>query len=200
MKVFYSRVSTDEQNDSRQLQNLEGFDYIFTDKCSGLIPLWERPKGSQIKSLIDSGKLTHLEVHNIDRLGRNTIDVLNVWKELTELGVLVVCRNPNVRNFNEQGKPDIFSDLMISILSTMSSFEKSLIKERQLEGIKIRKAKGLYQGRRINTVDSIEKFLEKPKNKLIIEYLSKGYKHREICKLCDCSSSTISKVQKALAA
>ena len=133
-------------------------------------------------------------------MGRNTIEVITTWKELTEKGIMVVCRNPNVRNFNDQGGIDIFSDLMISILSTMSSFEKSLIKERQLEGIKIRKAKGLYQGRKINTTDSVEKFLEKPKSKMIIDYLNRGYKHREICKLCDCSSSTISKVQKALVA
>ena len=68
MKVFYSRVSTEEQNDSRQLQNLKEFDYVFTDKCSGSIPLFERPKGSQIKKLIDNGNLSHVEVHSIDRL------------------------------------------------------------------------------------------------------------------------------------
>ena len=79
MRVFYSRVSTEEQNESRQLKNLDSFDYVFTDKCSGSIPLWDRPKGSQIKSLIDSGKLSHLEVHSIDRLGRDTLSVLNVW-------------------------------------------------------------------------------------------------------------------------
>ena len=62
MKVFYSRVSTLDQNESRQMENLESFDYVFTDKCSGSIPLFDRPKGSQIKKLIDKGKLTHLEV------------------------------------------------------------------------------------------------------------------------------------------
>lgn len=56
MKVFYSRVSSTDgsQNpERRQLQNLEGFDYVFIDRCSGSIPLYERPKGSQIKKLID---------------------------------------------------------------------------------------------------------------------------------------------------
>lgn len=72
MKVFYSRVSTTDQNISRQMDNLDGFDYVFTDYCSGSIDIWERPKGSQIKKLIDNNQLTHLEVHSIDRLGRNT--------------------------------------------------------------------------------------------------------------------------------
>ena len=59
MKVFYSRISSNDgsQNDERQLQDLKSFDYVFSDKCSGSIPIWERPKGSQIKKLIDEGKL-----------------------------------------------------------------------------------------------------------------------------------------------
>ena len=77
MKVYYSRVSTAEQNDERQLQDLNGFDYVLTDKCSGLIPLFERPKGSELKKLIEKDKLSHIEIHSIDRIGRSTIDVLN---------------------------------------------------------------------------------------------------------------------------
>ena len=46
MKVFYSRVSTTDQNISRQMDNLDGFNYVFTDYCSGSIDIWERPKGS----------------------------------------------------------------------------------------------------------------------------------------------------------
>ena len=68
----------------------------------------------------------------------------------------------------------MFSELMMSILSTMSAFEKSLIKERQMEGIHVRKEKGLYGGREIGSVDTPERFLSKPKNKKIIEYLEKG--------------------------
>jgi DNA invertase Pin-like site-specific DNA recombinase len=196
MKVFYSRVSTEDQNSDRQLQNTNEFDYILNDKCSGLIPIWERPKGSQIKKLIDSGKLRHLEIHNIDRLGRSTIDVLQVWKQLTELGITVVCRNPNIRNLNSEGKPDIFSDLMISILSTMSSFEKNMIKERQMEGIRIRQAKGLYTGRPVNTKQTPEKFLAKAKIKKILECLNSGYTQEDIISVCKCSYSTIAKAIK----
>jgi DNA invertase Pin-like site-specific DNA recombinase len=94
MKVFYTRVSTIDQKMDRQMNELEGFDYVFSDYCSGSIDLWERPKGSQIKKLIENNSLTHLEVHSIDRLGRNTLSVLQVWKELTDLGIKLVCRNP----------------------------------------------------------------------------------------------------------
>ncbi len=198
MKILYTRVSSVSQNEERQKQNTEGFDYVFVDKCSGLIPLWERPKGAQLKKMIDSNQLQHLTIHSIDRLGRSTIDVLNTWKELTDLGIVIECRNPNLRNLNDQGKPDMFSELMISILSTMSSFEKQMIKERQLEGIKIAKTKGIYVGRNIGTKESNQKFLSKPKNKKIAEYLSSGYTQSEISKILKCSFSTIAKVQKTM--
>jgi len=196
LKILYLRVSSVTQNESRQNQDNESFDYVFTDKCSGLIPLWERAKGSQLKKLIDNGELKHLTIHSIDRLGRNTIDVLQVWKELTEKGITVECRNPNLRNFDDNGKPDIFSELMISILSTMASFEKQMINERQMEGIKLAKIKGVYSGRAVNTKESEIKFLDKPKNKKIIEYLSAGYTQSEIVKIMGCSFSTVQKIKK----
>ena len=43
MKVFLSRVSTEEQSELRQIQNVEGFDKVIIDKCSGLVDLWNRP-------------------------------------------------------------------------------------------------------------------------------------------------------------
>ena len=198
MKVFYSRISSNDgsQNDERQLQNLKEFDYVLSDKCSGTIPLWKRPKGSQIKKLITENKLKELHIHSIDRLGRSTIDVLSIWKELTEKGIRVVCRNPNFQNITDEGKTDMFSELMISILSTMSDFERKMIRERQMEGIRIRKEKGLYKGRQIGTTDSIEKFLNKPKSKDILRDLDNGYGIREISEMRDCSFSTIYKTKR----
>ena len=198
MKVFYSRVSTEEQNDSRQLLNLKEFDYVFTDKCSGSIPLFERPKGSQIKKLIDNGNLSHVEVHSIDRLGRDTISVLQLWKDLTQKEIRLVCRNPNFQNLNDEGKTDMFSELMISILSTMSDFERKMIRERQREGIERSKLEGKYRGRQVGTSESIEKFLNKPKTKMIIKDIENGYTTQEISFRCRCSFSTIDKVRNTV--
>ena len=198
MKVFYSRVSTEEQNDSRQLLNLKEFDYVFTDKCSGSIPLFERPKGSQIKKLIDNGNLSHVEVHSIDRLGRDTISVLQLWKDLNQKGIRLVCRNPNFQNLNDEGKTDMFSELMISILSTMSDFERKMIRERQREGIERSKLEGKYRGRQVGTSESIEKFLSKPKTKMIIKDIENGYTTQEISFRCRCSFSTIDKVKNTI--
>lgn len=196
MKVYYSRISSLDQNEIRQMDRMEGFDYVFTDKCSGSIPLFERPKGSQIKKLVDDGKLTHLEVHSIDRLGRDTLSVLQLWKDMTLKGIRVVCRNPNFQNINEIGQTDMFSELMLSILSIMADFEKQISKERQKEGIAKAKLEAKYSGRRIGTTESIDKFLSKPKARMIIKDLDYGYSTQEIAFRCRCSNSTIDKVRK----
>jgi DNA invertase Pin-like site-specific DNA recombinase len=198
MKVFYSRVSSTDgsQNPERQLQNLEGFDYVLVDQCSGTIPLYERPKGSQIKKLIDEGSLTHLECHDFTRLGRSTLDCLSVYRELTERSIRVVSRNPNIRNIDDNGNPDPFSECLLSLIVVLGQYERSLLLERQREGINIRKEKGLYIGRQIGTTETPEKIISKPKNKKILLYLNKGYSYNEISSIIPCSKSTIVRVKK----
>jgi DNA invertase Pin-like site-specific DNA recombinase len=198
MKVFISRVSTDEQSELRQIQNVEGFDKVIIDKCSGLIPLWERPEAGKLKKLVDNGTIKHIEVHSIDRLGRDTLSVLSVWKELTYKGVRVVCRNPNFQNLNDSGEKDYFSELLLNILSTMSSFEKSMIKTRQMEGIRVTQmiSPEKYSGRKQNTKESTLKFLQK--HSKAVSYLEKGMKGVEVSKLCDISLNTITKIKRKL--
>ena len=200
MKVFYSRISTDEgQTHKRQLQDLKGFDYVFCDVISGSVPLFDRGKGSEIKKLMDEGKLTHLEVHSIDRLGRNTIDLLTNWKLFTDNNVTVVCRNPNIRNFDDNGNPDKFSELLLSILTVMYSFERDTIKTRQREGITLKRMTNpeVYIGRRVGTSYTPEVFLQRKRSQDILNYLNKGtYTYKEISKIVGASETTISKVKK----
>jgi len=197
MKVLYTRISTSiNQKVDRQIVDKDQYDYFLMDTCSGSTLLYERPKGSEIEKLIKWGKLKELHVHSIDRLGRNTIDVLSTWKDLTEKGIRIICKNPSLQNIDENGKVDKFSELMISILSTLSKFERDQIRERQMEGIRIRKEKGLYRGRRINTSETPTKLLKKPRSKKILEYIDKGYTYDEISKIVPCSRTTIVKVKK----
>ncbi len=134
-------------------------------------------------------------VRIIHRLGRSTLDVLKTWKDLTDMGIKVVCRNPNLTNFKSDGSQDDVSQMIISILSIMANFERNMILQRQKEGIEIAKQKGLYRGRKVGTQESKESFLEKPRNQKILGYLEKGYKYSEICKIVGCSFSTINKAK-----
>jgi DNA invertase Pin-like site-specific DNA recombinase len=165
--------------------------------------LWQAPYSEYQQFLFDlanESKTTfEIHCHSIDRLGRSTLDLLSVWVDLTQKGITITCRNPNIRNIDENGKVDKFSELMMSIISTMSQFERNLIRERQMEGIRIRKEKGLYSGRRIGTTDTPERLLQKEKSKLILKYIEKGYPVREIEKIVSCSKTTITKVRKAKA-
>lgn len=197
MKILYSRVSTLSQNPERQLTNSKEYDYCLTDYCSGSLPLFLRPQGSQLKRLIEGGDNVEIHISSIDRLGRDLLSTIQSWNWFTENNVIIECKNPNIRNIDENGNVDKFSELMLSILSTMSQFEKSLIRERQMEGIKIRKEKGLYGGRRIGTTDTTERFLKKKRSQDILNYLNKGtYSYDEISKILSVSTTTVTKVKK----
>ena len=197
MKVLYTRISTSiNQKVDRQIVDKDQYDYVLMDTCSGSIPLFQRPKGSEIEKLINRGELKELHVHSIDRLGRNTIDVLSTWKDFTEKGIRIICKNPSIQNIDEDGKVDQFSSLLTGILSILSQYEKSTIRERQMEGIRLRQEKGLYRGRRINTRDTPTQLLKKPKSKKILEYIDKGYTYENISKIIPCSRTTIVKVKR----
>ena len=196
MKVLYTRVSTTEQNIDRQIIDKDNYDYVLIDTCSGSIPLFQRPNGGQIEKLITRGELKELHVHSIDRLGRNTIDVLSTWKDFTEKGIRIICKNPSIQNIDEDGKVDQFSSLLTGILSILSQYERDQIRERIMEGIRLRQEKGLYRGRRINTRDTPTQLLKKPKSKKILDYIDKGYTYDDISKIIPCSRTTIVKVKK----
>lgn len=201
MKVFISRVSTEEQSELRQIQNVEHFDKVVIDRCDGDIPLWERPQASNLRKLVDNGTIKHIEFHQVDRMGRNLKCILEEYEELTKLGVRVVCREPYFQNFTESGEEDLFSKLLLSILGSVGQYEKSLTKKRQLQGIELTKKlfPHKYSGRKQNTKEDRFKFLSKPKNQKAIEYLNKGMKGVEVSKLVGISLNTITKIKKNLA-
>jgi|TARA_Y100000385_G_scaffold289978_1_gene361280 DNA invertase Pin-like site-specific DNA recombinase len=200
MKVFVSRVSTEEQSELRQIQNVGGFDKVIIDKCDGDIGLWNRPEivKNKIKKLVDNGTIKHIEFHQIDRMGRNLKNILEEYEYFTSKGIRVVCRNPNFQNFTESGDEDMFSKLLLSILGSVGAYEKSLIKKRQMEGIRITQkiSPEKYSGRKQNTKESTLSFLTK--HSKAVEYLEKGMKGVEVSKLCDISLNTITKIKKNL--
>jgi len=198
MKVFISRVSTEEQNESRQIQNVEGFDKVVIDKCDGDIGLWNRPETSKLRKLVDNGTIKHIEFHQVDRMGRNLKNILEEYEELTQKGIRVVCREPYFQNFNDKMEEDIFSKLLLQLLGSVGEYEKSLSKKRQMSGIRIVQKTNpeKYSGRKQNTKESTLKFLTK--HSKVVEYLEKGMKGVEVSKLCDVSLNTITKVKKNL--
>lgn len=139
--IGYIRVSTGDQSTERQLDGVE-LDKVFTDKASGKDV--ERP---QLKAALDylrDGDT--LMVHSMDRLARNTEDLLRTVRELTERGVAVQFVKDAMTFSADRRNPQ--QELMMTMLAGFAQFERALIRERQREGIAIAKAKGVYKGRK----------------------------------------------------
>ena len=196
MKVLYIRTSTIEQNSDRQKQNNDKNCKIIEDKCSGTIPFFEREGGKKIFNLAEKGIVDELIVHEIDRLGRNLIDILKTIAYFNSQKVNIEFKKQGLRTLNEDGTENDISKMVISILGVVAEMERKMIRERQLEGIAIAKANNVYKGRNKGTKESILDFLKKEKNKKALEYLNKGYKQIEVSKIVGLHPNTVSKINK----
>jgi DNA invertase Pin-like site-specific DNA recombinase len=193
MKVYYLRVSTLEQKTDRQKTDIPTDAKVYEDKCSGSIPFAERKSGAIIIKLAENGEIDTLNVHSIDRLGRSTLDILNTIQKLTSLGVNVVSTKEGISTIID-GKENPIAKMIISVLATLSEFEKTRIKERQREGIASAKLKGAYNSHGGKVAESTEKFLSKAKSKLIAKYLNEGNSVRRSALLSRSSLATAFKV------
>lgn len=139
-KIGYTRVSSVDQNDSRQLDGLV-LDRIFADHASGKDA--NRPKLEAALAFIREGDT--LFCHSMDRLARNLDDLRRIVLTLTNRGVKVHFVKESL---TFTGGDSAMSNLLLSVMGAFAEFERSLIKERQREGIAIAKAKGnVYRGR-----------------------------------------------------
>ena len=94
------------------------------------------------------------------------------------------------------GKENSISNLMISILVTVSEMERKQIRETQLDGIRIAKARGVYKGRKAGSKEDALAFLSKKKNKKALELLKQGCKGVEVSKNVGININTITKIKK----
>ena len=196
MKVLYCRVSSLDQKTDRQKVNEKEFDYTIEDKCSGGVPFFERQGGKEIMKLINKSALTSLAVYSIDRLGRDLRDIINTIHFFTQRKISIKFISQGLVTLDGSGKENPISKMMISILGVVGEMERAQIRERQLEGIKIAKAKGIYKGRVKGSKEDVLNFLTKPKNKQALTYLKRGMNAGEAAKLSGVHINTITKIKK----
>lgn len=196
MKVLYCRVSTIDQKTDRQKVNEKDFQYLVEDKCSGAVPFFERQGGLEIKKLLDEGILTSLSVWQIDRLGRDLRDIINTIHYFNQKNITINFISQGLTTLDQNGKENPITKMIISILGIVGEMERVQIKERQLEGVRIAKLKGVYLGRKEGSNETILSFLSKEKNKKALDYLKKGYKSVEVAKLTNLHFNTVSKIKK----
>lgn len=138
--VGYIRVSSTGQNDARQLDGV-ALDKVFTDQASGKDA--QRPQLKAMLEFVREGD--RVMVHSMDRLARSLRDLEGIVKELTGRSVAVTFTT-QAMTFTGDDSP--MNTLMLQLLGAVGQFERSLILERQREGIAIAKGKGVYKGRK----------------------------------------------------
>ncbi len=146
----YVRVSTQEQNEDRQLIAMNELgvaeENIYIDKQSG--KSFNRPKYRQLVKKLKPDDL--LYVKSIDRLGRDYGEILEQWRVLTkEKKVDIVVLDMPLLD-TRRGKDlmgTFLSDTVLQVLSFVAENERKNIRERQKEGIKAAKVRGTQFGR-----------------------------------------------------
>ncbi len=151
MLYGYIRVSTQEQNELRQLLALEEYGiaqrYIFIDKRSGKD--FQRPNYRKLLRKLKSGDT--LVIKSIDRLGRNYEEILEQWRIITKEKqvCIVVLDMPLLNTAQERDLTGtLIADLVLQLLSYVAQTEREFIHQRQAEGIAAAKERGVRFGRR----------------------------------------------------
>ena len=178
MLYGYVRVSTYNQNLDRQYNEMIKFgikkDNIFIDKLSGKD--FKRPNYNVLISLLKENDL--IVVKSIDRLGRNYDMVISEWKHITnDLKANILVLDMPLLDTRDNGNKligKLISDIVLQILSFVAENERIQIKERQAEGIKIAKEKGIRFGRPTKKINKniINKLIN---NELSFTYIIKKY-------------------------
>jgi len=150
MVYGYARVSAKDQNESRQLLALNEIGIsvknIYIDKQSG--KNFERPGYQNMVKKLQQNDIIYIK--SIDRLGRNYTEILEQWRILTkEKQVDIVVLDMPLLD-TRRGKDlmgTFLSDIVLQILSFVAENERENIKQRQTEGIRAAKARGVHFGR-----------------------------------------------------
>nr|WP_231970917.1 recombinase family protein [Mycobacterium sp. E3198] len=121
-RIGYTRVSTVAQTLDQQNQALEaaGVTKTFSDALSGARD--DRPGLAELMAYVREGDT--IVVWKLDRLGRNTLHILETVKALTERGITLVSVTDGIDSSTPAGR------MMIGVLGSLAEYERELIKER----------------------------------------------------------------------
>ena len=170
MNYAYIRVSTKQQKIDRQYEEIKEFNIndknIYIDKESGKD--FDRTNYKKLIKKIKKDDL--LIIKSIDRLGRNYQMILEEWARITKtIGADIKVIDMPLLDTRIEGKNLVgkfISDIVLQVLSFVAENERNNIKQRQAEGIRIAKEKGVKFGRPkvvlpSNTNETIKKYINK---------------------------------------
>lgn len=153
MKVAYVRVSTEEQNEARQVEALKthGIEKWFIEKISG--KNMDRPQLNAMLDYVREGDTVY--VHDFSRLARSTKDLLFITEQLQQKGVAFYSDKERIDTSTPTGK------LMLTMIAAIAEFERQTLLDRQREGIAIARQKGVYKGRKKVEVKNFDRYYDR---------------------------------------
>jgi DNA invertase Pin-like site-specific DNA recombinase len=141
-RIGYARVSSSDQNLARQLAALGEVDRLFEEKQSGAGRRDRLGLADLIRYARDGDTVV---VSSMDRLARSVVDLNQLVAELVAKGVVVEFIAERVAF--RPGAADPFAEFQLNIMASFAQFERAIAKERQADGIRAAKARGVYAGR-----------------------------------------------------
>jgi DNA invertase Pin-like site-specific DNA recombinase len=194
-KVKYVRVSTAEQNTSRQEINSGNFSKVYIEKASGAIKFEERPEGAKLLNDIENADITDIHIASLDRLGRNILDLLTMIEYFNSKSINLFVENIGMYSMID-GKPNPTFKMIASVLGNVAEMERDNMLERQKAGIELAKLQGKYKGRLYGSRMTDKEFLKKYK-KVKVE-LRSGESLRRASALGGCSLGIAQKVKRLM--
>lgn len=202
--VIYSRVSTDIQNNQRQIKDLTeysntmGYDLIkvFEETISGAKKNEERKELISMIDFVVANKIDKVLVWELSRLGRNVVEVLKTIELFNDKGISLYIKNHHLETLKDDKTINPMTMFMVQILSSVSQMERTQIRERIKSGYENYRKSGGVVGRKKGFKVSNEDLLEKHND--VVKYLKKGFSIRETMKLTDKSDTTVKKIRKLI--
>lgn len=141
MKIKYVRCSSIQQNLDRQLEDKDDYDLIYSEKISGKSKENRNELNNMLKALRNGDQVF---VHIIDRLARNTLDLLTIIKEIKDKGCSVTFIKEGWTFTSDDTFANKTQELMLTIIGAIATAERITIRERVMQGVDLAKKKGVY--------------------------------------------------------
>lgn len=202
--VIFARVSTNVQEYDRQINELTvlaklngwSVEAVFAEKISGAKSNKERTELLNMVSYVEGNHINKVLVTELSRLGRDTLQVLEVIQMLNEKGISLYIQNYNIETLTKDGKVNAMSQFLITILAEVARMERKTIRERVESGYKNYRANGGKVGRKIGYKKTEETIREQYTEE--IKLLKKGYSLRNISKITGTFINTIRKCKSLI--
>lgn len=196
---YYLRTSHYLQNIATQIDRIEEGWKVYEDNgVTGRIPFKERKSAKRLLEDIKDGKIREVKVLRIDRLGRSVQDIIETINTIHSYGVPITSISEGITTLDDNGNQTPTTGLLINVLSSLSEFFYHQNREKTLLGVELAKKQGKYRGRKPNSTEEVNKYLNKPKVKKMRELLKQGNSVRSITRVLNCSSNSIYKLKKVL--